>query len=69
MDRGAVAELSESGALCLSYPICKMELILAPKSWCRYEDLQDAPAPHAEALLRSNAGALQKAEFGGGTCL
>ena len=51
MDRGAVAELSESGALCLSYPICKMELILAPKSWCRSEDLQDAPAPHAEPVL------------------
>ena len=38
-------------SLCLSYPICKMELILAPKSWCRYEDLQDAPAPHAEPVL------------------
>lgn len=38
--RGAVAELSESGALCLSHTICKMELILAPEPWSRYEDLR-----------------------------
>ena len=39
------------GALCLSHPICKMELILAPESWSRCEALWDAPAPGAEPVL------------------